>query len=160
MEYSSLKNLPYYSELEPLVSGMGYNLVELKVVPQNESMHVSVVITGKDASSNIGINDCTKVHRVILLKIQALLGTEDVFMEVTSPGMERNIKNAAEFSLFIGKEIRVWDKTVTEWIRGILISADEKSLVLQTLTDTAKPAQTDNLTISYNTIAKAKFIYQ
>ena len=72
-------------------------------------------------------------------------------MELTSPGMERNFKNAAEFSVFIGREVRVWDKTVTDWVSGKIVSADEKSVTLE--------KDGESQTISFENIAKAKFIH-
>ena len=51
-------------------------------------------------------------------------------MELTSPGIEHNIKNAAEFSIFIGRNVRVWDKTVTDWVGGTIKSSDEKSVII------------------------------
>ena len=73
-------------------------------------------------------------------------------MELTSPGIEHNIKNAAEFTVFTGREVRVWDKTVTDWVGGKILSADDKSVTLET-------EDGKNLTVSYENIAKAKFVY-
>lgn len=105
----------------------------------------------KDPSVDIGVNDCSKVHHALLPRLEAILGTEDTYMELTSPGMERNFKNAAEFSVFKGREVRVWDKTVTDWVGGKIVSADEKSVTLE--------KDGENQTISFENIAKAKFIH-
>ena len=35
MEYESLESMPYYKECSPLVEGLGYKLVELKVGPSD-----------------------------------------------------------------------------------------------------------------------------
>lgn len=156
MEYISLDSFPHYVECEKIVSELGFHLVELKISPQNGVMQILATITGDDPSVNIGINDCSKVHKVLLPKLEEILGTEDTYMELTSPGMERNIRNAAEFVLFKGKEIRVYDKTVTDWVGGKLISADEKELVLET---SEKDGSTAQKSISYENIAKAKFIH-
>ena len=77
-------------------------------------------------------------------------------MELTSPGMERNIKNAAEFALFKGREVRVWDKTVTDWVGGKVVSSDEKEIVLE---QTGEDGSSVKKTVSYDNIAKAKFIH-
>ena len=132
MDYISLDSYPHYTECEKLVSEMGFHLVELKISPQNGVTHILATITGDDSSKSIGVNDCSKVHKVLLPALEEMLGTDNTYMELTSPGMERNIKNAAEFALFKGRKIRVYDKTVTDWVGGKLISADEKSVVLET----------------------------
>ena len=112
MEYTPYSKIKYYSDCAPLVEGLGYKLVDLKIVPAKTITKISAIITGADSSQNIGVNDCAKVHRALLTRLEALLGTEETSMELTSPGIEHNIKNAAEFSVFTGREIRVWDKTV------------------------------------------------
>ncbi len=156
MEYIPLDSIPHYTECEKIVSEMGYHLVELKIAPQGGVMQILAVITGKDASVNIGINDCSKVHRVLLEKLEAMLGTDNTYMELTSPGMERNIKNAAEFALFCGREIRVYDKSVTDWIGGKVLRADTESVTFEILD---KEGSSSEKTVPYSDIAKAKFIH-
>lgn len=152
MEYTSYKSVKYYSDCAPLVEALGYVLVELKIVPSKTLTKICAVIASKNADENIGVNDCAKVHRVLLPRLEALLGTEDTSMELTSPGIEHNIKNAAEFTVFTGRNVRVWDKEKTDWIGGKIVSADEKQVTLETEGGT-------NITVSYENIAKAKFIY-
>ena len=72
-------------------------------------------------------------------------------MELTSPGIEHNLKNAAEFSVFTGREVRVWDKTVNDWVGGVIKTADDKKVVLESDGSTKE--------IAFENIAKAKFIY-
>ena len=72
-------------------------------------------------------------------------------MELTSPGIEHNIKNAAEFTIFTGYNVRVWDKTITDWTGGKILSADDKSVTMET-------ENGESFTVSYENIAKAKFI--
>ena len=151
MEYESLASMPYYKECAPLVEGLGYKLVELKVGPAKGTVRISAVIASKDAAVDIGVDDCSKVHHALLPRLEALLGTDDTYMELTSPGMERNIKNAAEFSVFAGRDVRVWDKTVTDWVSGKILSADEKSVILE--------KDGESVVFPFENIAKAKFIH-
>lgn len=151
MEYEPLEKMPHYSECAPLVEGLGYTLVELHISPAKTVTKITAVIASKDPAVDIGVNDCSKVHHALLPRLEAILGTEDTYMELTSPGMERNFKNAAEFSVFIGREVRVWDKTVTDWVGGKIVSADEKSVTLE--------KDGGSQTISFENIAKAKFIH-
>lgn len=151
LEYISFKEIKYYEECAALVEGMGFVLVELKIVPAKEVTKISAMIAPTNPDENVGVNDCAKVHRVLLTRLEALLGTEDTMMELTSPGIEHNLKNAAEFALFKGRQVRVWDKTVTDWVGGKIISADEISVKLEV-------AENEEKTISFENIAKAKFI--
>ena len=114
-------------------------------------MKISAIVTPVQSDVNMGVNDCAKVHRALLPRLEALLGTEDTTMELTSPGIEHNIKNAAEFSVFTGRDVRVWDKTVTDWVSGKILSSDEKSVTLE-------KESGESFTVLFENIAKAKFI--
>ena len=131
MDFISYKKIKYYEDCAPLVEGLGFVLVDLKIIPTKTVTKISAVIASKDPAQNIGVNDCAKVHRALLTRLEALLGTEETTMELTSPGIEHNIKNAAEFTIFTGREIRIWDKTVNDWVHGKIYSADEKSVTLE-----------------------------
>ena len=141
MDYTSYKDIKYYKECSALVEGLGFKLVDLKIIPAKTITKISAMIASPNPQESIGVNDCAKV-----------LGTEDTTMELTSPGIEHNIKNAAEFSIFIGRNVRVWDKTVTDWVGGTIKSSDEKSVTLE-------KEEGETLTILFENIAKAKFTY-
>lgn len=153
MEYIALDTFPHYKECSPLVEGLGFSLVELRTIPAKTQINVRVVIARKnDAESTdtgIGINDCAKIHRLIQPRLEALIASKDVAMEVTSPGMERNIKNAAEFILFKGLLLKVWDTVVSDWICGKIISANDHEVTLNMDNGEKK-------IIPYSQIAKAK----
>ena len=151
MDYESLDSMPYYKDCAPMVENLGYKLVELRVVPGKGTVKINAVIASKDPAVDIGVNDCSKVHHALLPHLESILGTEDTYMELTSPGMERNIKNAAEFAVFIGRDVRVWDKTVTDWVGGKIVSADDKTVTLE--------KDGENRVFSFENIAKAKFIH-
>ena len=150
MDYISYKDIKYYKECATLVEGLGYKLVDLKIIPAKTITKISAIITSTDPEVSLGVNDCAKVHRALLPRLEALLGTEDTTMELTSPGIEHNIKNAAEFAIFVGRNVRVWDKTVTDWVSGKIVSADEKSVELE-------KEEGERFTILFENIAKAKF---
>lgn len=149
MEYLPLDKIPHFSECEPLVRGMGFVLVDLKIIPQKTVVRISAVIACKDAGASLGVDECSKVHRALLPRIQALLGTDQTYMELTSPGTDRNIKNAAEFALFEGREIRVWDRNVSDWISGKILRSDESAVVLE--------VDGQEKEFRFEEIAKAKF---
>jgi ribosome maturation factor RimP len=173
MEYTALHGMEYYGECGPVVAALGYRLVELKVIRHRGTIQVSVVITAKapepagdgaPGAPGIGVSDCARVHRVLLPRLEALLGSDDIAMEVSSPGTERLIKNAAEFALFVGRPLRVWDRTITEWRSGILAAAEDGCLRLRPATTASKAAVTLDeatdvagvVTVMYEDIAKAK----
>lgn len=151
MEYIPYSQVKYYKECASIVEDLGYRLVDLKIVPGQNVTKISAIVTTIEPNQNMGVNDCAKVHRVLLPRLEELLGTEETSMELTSPGIEHNIKNAREFFVFINKNVRVWDKTVSDWIGGKIISTNETSLTLE-------KEGSEQITILFENIAKAKFI--
>lgn len=164
MEYISLDSIPHFADCSPLVTGLGYVLVDLKVVPQNGSIKVTAVITKPAGDSGaVGVNDCARVHRALLPRLEAVLDSQDIYMEVTSPGMERLIKNPAEFALFVGRYVRVWDSQITDWVAGKIISSDDQSITLELVgegvTEESAQMQAGQVsTIPYQRISKAKLL--
>ncbi len=151
MEYTSLESMPYYSQCKSLVEGLGYILVSIQVVPAKTTTKVQAVISNKTSSSEgIGVNDCAKVHRLLLPRLEALLQNQDIYMEVTSPGMERHIKNAAEFALFQGRDVKVWNTEISDWVSGKIKDSDESQITLDVMEETK--------IIPYTNIAKAKLL--
>ncbi len=152
MEYASLAEIPHYSDCEPIVSGLGYSLVELRIFRTNGTTQVRIVIAHADPDNpnGIGVNDCAKVHRLLLPRLEVILDNQDIYMEVTSPGTERLIKNAAEFAFFTKKYVKVYDTTVSDWVSGQIVSADKEQIKLL-IDGTEKD-------IPFNNIAKAKLL--
>ena len=154
MDYIGHESVPYFKECAEVVAAEGFVLVDLQLSKKNAANYVSAVIAAQDASKDIALSDCAKVHRALQPKLISLMGVDEdgVYMEVCSPGVERNIKNAAEFACFTGRDIRVWDKTVQDWVRGNIASSDESALTL-------KKEDGTEAVIAYVDIAKAKFIH-
>jgi len=151
VEFIPYKTIKFYNDCAPLVEGLGFKLVDLKIIPAKTVTKISAIISSPDPNQSVGINDCAKVHRALLPRLEALLGTDETTMELTSPGIEHNIKNAAEFTIFTGYNVRIWDKTITDWTGGKILSADDKSVTMET-------ENGESFTVSYENIAKAKFI--
>ncbi|MCL2243219.1 MAG: ribosome assembly cofactor RimP [Treponema sp.] len=131
--------------LEEILGGLGFNLVEITVSRHKGSVQVRLVIyNGK----SIGTDDCTKAHRAVTPRLELAFSGQDVYMEVSSPGIDRTIKDGAEFAHYIGRRVRCYRTDITEWTAGILEAADEKGIVLRTVTETVR--------LEFDIIAKAK----
>jgi ribosome maturation factor RimP len=116
---------------------------------------VSVVIAGKTLAQSIGTGDCAKIHRALKERLEALLNTDGFYMEVSSPGSERLIKNAAEFPLFAERAARFWDTRSSSWIEGIIKEGTSESVTIQLIKANGEPEQ---LEIPLAAIAKAKLL--
>ena len=145
MDYIEPDKIPYFKDCEPLISGLGFKLVELVVFRKQSSWQVKVVLTGAEG---VGIADCTKVHRALLPRLEAILSSQDMYVEVASPGLDRILKNALEFSVFSGKNVKVWNTDISDWMQGVIVSSTKEAVTLST--------EQGEQTVPYNKIAKAK----
>ncbi|HBD68145.1 MAG TPA: ribosome maturation factor [Treponema sp.] len=153
VEYTRLDDIPYFSECAAAVSNEGFVLLELQVVPQHGMVHVSVVIASADASKDISVADCSKVHHALQPKLLSLLNKteDDLSMEVSSPGLERKLKNASEFALLKGRRVRVWNKELGDWQSGLIVDSDTSQVTLE-------PEEGERFTLTFENIAKAKLL--
>jgi ribosome maturation factor RimP len=147
VDFIKPSTLAHYNECEPLVTGLGYALVELNVFKRKGNWQVKAVITGKNG---IGVNDCAKVHRALLTRLEVVFDSRDVYVEVASPGLDRIIKNAAEFSLFTGKTVKLWNTDITDWMQGTIVSSDDTAVLID--------IGSENVSVPYSKIAKAKLV--
>jgi len=137
--------------LETVLKGLGFGLVELTVSRHRGSVQVRVVICTR---ASAGTGDCAKAHRAIMPRLELAFaekepaGVPDIYLEVSSPGIERLIKDGAEFSHYTGKTVRCYRTDITEWTAGLLQSADEEGIILRTKNGAEK--------LTFDIIAKAK----
>ncbi len=137
-----------YSELEPVIRGMGYSLVELSRQATKGRLQIRVVIYHYNG---IGLSDCELVHKTILPRIELIEESEDIYLEVTSPGVTRKIKNGTEFTVFIDRPAKILLHDADDWIKGKILGADDKMVQLHT--------ENGEIAISLSDIKKAKLAF-
>jgi len=131
--------------LEEVLDGLGFRLIELAVSRHRGSVQVRAVIYNGSA---IGTDDCSKVHCAITPRLELAFGGSDIYLEVSSPGIDRLIKDSAEFAYYKGMGVRCYCTDISDWTAGILESADEKGIVLRTKEGAER--------LEFDIIAKAK----
>jgi ribosome maturation factor RimP len=97
------------------------------------------------------VEDCSRVHHALLPRLELTFPGQDLYVEVSSPGIDRVIKDAAEFPCYIGRGIKCYRTDISDWSGGVLESADPAHLVLK--------GKNGIMEISYEVIAKAKLDY-
>lgn len=147
---NELKNKELYNLLEPVVRGAGYFLVELSQSDHHQQTTITAVI--QSDSGNTSIGDCTSVHKIIFPRLELLLESRDVYLEVSTPGIQRNIKDTAEFKAFVGKNVKVLVSDDGQWIEGRLFQVTENSIMIHT-------GDKQELELSFDEIRKAKLVY-
>ncbi len=144
MEFLNIES-KLLGEIQPVVEGQGYYLVDFTSGRNDGNLHVSIVIYKEDG---ITLDDCTRVHKTIFPRIELLEDARNIHLEVSSPGISRNIRHSNEFSVFIGKNVRILTEDDSEWIYGKITSTDKVSISLLTKDGT--------MNFTYSNIKKAK----
>lgn len=89
------------------VDKLGFDLVELRKGGTARRPVVDVRIDRRDGA-RVTVDDCALVSKAIepLLDQSGLVG-QDYVLEVSSPGLERPLRNAADWRRFAGRSARV-----------------------------------------------------
>jgi len=132
-------------QMEEVLDGLQFNLLELAVSRHRGSVQLRVVIYN---GSSISTDDCSKVHRAIMPRLELVFSGQDIYLEVSSPGVDRLIKNGSEFAFYKGRGVRCYRTDISDWTAGILQSADEEGIVLKTADNTVR--------LEFEIIAKAR----
>jgi ribosome maturation factor RimP len=87
--------------IEQAVTGLGYELVDFETSPRARLLRVFI-----DSADGIGIDDCTAVSNH-LTRLFAVENVDYDRLEVSSPGLDRPLKKAADFERFAGQEVQL-----------------------------------------------------
>lgn len=90
--------------IEQTVGGMGYELVDVETSPRGRLLRV--FIDKPEDEKGVSIDDCSAVSN----QLTRLFAVEDVDydrLEVSSPGMDRVLKKAADFERYAGQEVQI-----------------------------------------------------
>lgn len=157
VKYFDLASMPYYKECAPIAERFGCTLLSIKAAGSK----VSVVIAPR-AGSVLGVNECALVHKALLPKMEALLKDDNIAFELSSPGVERKISNAAEFEVFAGYAVRLFVRRGEEsgkWIEGKIARAEKDAVVVLTKENEAagniKEEKRVEMEVKYSDIVKA-----
>src|SRR2546421_8110748 len=91
--------------VEPVVAGMGYELVELQAANGGRMLRLFI-----DKPGGIDVEDCAAVSRQ-LSRVFEVEGIEYERLEVSSPGLDRPLRKAGDFARFAGHKADVRMRT-------------------------------------------------
>jgi ribosome maturation factor RimP len=138
---------PVHDSIQPLVEALGMNLVEFTVSRHRGGVHVRAVVARKDGGS-VGTLECSRVHHAIAPRLDLAFPDSELDMEVSSPGLDRVIKDAWELRCFIGQKVKFYRLDTSDWSSGVLVEAGPEKVVLD--------AAEGRLELALSNIAKGK----
>ena len=134
--------------VKPIIENLGYKVYDVMYQKEGKDNYLRIFI---DKESGIDLNDCEKVND----SINDILDEKDYikaqyYLEISSPGLERNLRRDEQFLESIGKKIEVHlynSVNKSKVITGILNEFNEKDILI------------DDIKIDKSNIASAKTIY-
>ncbi len=87
--------------IEQVVSGLGYELVDIEFSPKGRLLRVFL-----DIERGITVDDCATVSNQ-LQRVFEVEGVDYDRLEVSSPGLDRPLKKLADFERFRGSEAQL-----------------------------------------------------
>lgn len=109
------------------MEALGFDVLEVDQGVVSGRRHVHLVV---HRSSGVSIDDCAEIHKTLRPRLEVLLNERDIALQVASPGMDRAIKSDIEYSIFVGRGIRVLRRSDEEWTAGIVESTTEAEVVI------------------------------
>lgn len=109
------------------VEGLGYDLVELRIGGTGRRPLLDVRIDHHDGEK-ITVDECAQVSRSIEPQLDAsgLVG-ENYVLEVSSPGVERPLRNAADWRRFAGRTAKVLAPSLGGRLEVEVVGVDDSS---------------------------------
>jgi ribosome maturation factor RimP len=87
--------------IEQAVSGLGYELVDVETSPRGRLLRIFI-----DVPSGITVDDCVTVSNH-LTRLFMVENVDYDRLEVSSPGLDRPLRKAADFIRFTGQEAQL-----------------------------------------------------
>ncbi len=138
--------------VKPIVDQMNLELVDVEFTKEGPNRYLRVFI---DKEGGVDIEDCGKVSERLSEKLDEVDPIKDAyFLEVSSPGAERKLKNKEDFKKYIGSYIAIKTYEPIEGEKefyGDLINFEEDLVTISVQIKTKKK----EIVIPYEKIAKA-----
>lgn len=127
MEYVAERD-PSLDTVYQVIEGLGYSVVDLGIHTVKRRCRVSLVVSRR--GEGVTLEGCTRLHRTVLPVLEVALSEKGLDLQVSSPGVARELKSANELSLFTGRGVGYILSGETEWCFGTLgnISGDSVNI--------------------------------
>ena len=117
----------------PIAEGLGLEVVEVSYEKKHDGMNLTIFI---DKKGGVNLEDCEALHRAIDEPLDELDPTNGASytLNVSSPGLDREIKSDKDFNRNIGEvlEVNLFKKIgLTKKFIGELLSFDENTIKIK-----------------------------
>ena len=128
-----------YTELKGIIEELGFQLLEVEERKEFGTRIISFVID--NSTSTLSIDDTVTVSEKVSEKLDEIDPIDTEYcIEVTSPGLERELKNSRDVKAAIGKYVNVKTyekipvkKNEYKEFEGDLLYADDEKIIINAL---------------------------
>ena len=133
-----------YDLIKGITDRLGIEILEINTFKKRGQGRVQVVLYGR---GDFGVDKLCDLHKMVLLSLETVL-KYNFSLELSTPGVNRKIKNRREFKIFEGKRIKLM--LGNEFEEGFILKAEEDSFVFKTGSEEVK--------ILYSDVRKARLL--
>ncbi|WP_320130901.1 ribosome assembly cofactor RimP [uncultured Sphaerochaeta sp.] len=158
MLQTGIEQSELFMEYAPLLEALGVTLVDISMVEHGPAVVITMIILTKE--HEVSIAECSKVYKLVYPRLEMVLGERDIQLEVSTPGLQRSLRDYYEFSLYHGKRVRVYDTVQGQWVSGVIEDSDKNSLTLHSAQIGDDKEILESMTVDFSQIQKAKLDYR
>ncbi len=138
--------------IEPYLGAEQLELDDLEFSGQGKGRVLRVAVDGE----GVDIDRLAELSRGISRMLDNETSLDGAYqLEVTTPGLERQLKRPEHYKKSIGREIiaKVQDGQTRRTVQGLLTNADEEAFTVDSESD-------DAVVVSYGDVVKAKTVFR
>lgn len=114
-------------QVEALLKKIGIETVDFSIVQlRGGYWTVRVIIYRPQGAS---LDDCSEAYRLVEPHLHTFCDTRNVNLEISSPGIDRVLKNKQEYTIFKGALVKILTQD-DKWFEGMLCGMDDNDEVL------------------------------
>ena len=121
-----------YEMVKPIADELNYEIYHIEYVKENWEYYLRIYI---EKEGGITLNDCEALSR----RVSDIMDEKDpieeaYFLEVSSPGLNRNLFTESHYKRFVGREIMVKLTKAIDGkknIKGILKEVNEENIIVE-----------------------------
>ena len=143
--------------VEPVIEGLGYRLVRVKISGTNGC---TVQIMAEKPDGTMGIDECEEVSKAIspVLDVDDPVGRA-YHLEISSPGIDRPLVRKGDFERWSGYEAKIEMAIPADGrkrFRGILLGVEGENALVERLD--AKPEEEKRVSLPVRHIGEARLV--
>ncbi|BCR22208.1 ribosome maturation factor RimP [Borrelia sp. HM] len=135
-------NSEIYNLIKSVTDRLGIEIIEVNFFMKKGEGRIQIVLY-KD--HEFGCDTLCDLHKMILLRLQSVI-RYNFSLEISTPGINRNIKSDREFQIFEGKKIKLM--LDNDFEEGLILKAEADSFIFKT--------DNKEIRVLYTDIKKAK----